>query len=67
MASKISKTSSRSGIIQDPAAKPKLPAWNYRHDPEPYAYEKYNKTVGGIQAGARYVTDLNIPPNYPPG
>lgn len=46
---------------------PQLPAWNYCHDPEPYAYQNYDKAVEGIRAGAKYITDLDIAPNYPPG
>ncbi|KAE9961681.1 hypothetical protein BLS_001539 [Venturia inaequalis] len=53
--------------ISPSRAMPKLPAWNFSHNPERYTYENYDKVVEGICSGAKYITDLDIPPNYPPG
>ena len=49
-------------------AQPKLPSWVFKHDPEDYAYENYEKGVKAVNAGAKYITDVDeLPPNYPPG
>jgi hypothetical protein len=40
----------------------------FKHDPEVYAYENYEKGVKAVQSGAKYSTDVeDLPPNYPPG
>ncbi|KIW04618.1 uncharacterized protein PV09_04365 [Verruconis gallopava] len=49
-------------------AQPKLPAWVFKHDPEAYVYENYEKGVAAVKNGAKYITDVEgLPPNYPPG
>jgi hypothetical protein len=49
-------------------AQPKLPSWVFKHDPEVYAYENYEKGVKALHNGAEYLSDAeDLPPNYPPG
>lgn len=48
-------------------AQPKLPSWVWRHDPEEYAYEVYDRAVEGMEKGVSLEEVDGIPPNYPPG
>ncbi|KAI1331392.1 FAD/NAD(P)-binding domain-containing protein [Xylariaceae sp. FL0255] len=48
-------------------AQPKLPSWIWRHDPEAYAYEYYEKIADTIRKGVPFDQVESVPPNYPPG
>ncbi|KAL7625939.1 hypothetical protein AAE478_002708 [Parahypoxylon ruwenzoriense] len=48
-------------------AQPKLPSWVWKHDPENYAYENYEKMVDTIRKGIPFDQVDTVPPNYPPG
>lgn len=48
-------------------AQPKLPSWVFNHDPEVYAYQHYEKGAEAVKSGVKYLTDTDLPPNYPPG
>ncbi|TRX91273.1 hypothetical protein FHL15_007878 [Xylaria flabelliformis] len=48
-------------------AQPKLPSWIWKHDPEKYAYENYDKMAETIKQGIPFDQVDTVPPNYPPG
>ncbi|KAH9899043.1 FAD/NAD(P)-binding domain-containing protein [Xylariomycetidae sp. FL2044] len=48
-------------------AQPKLPSWIWKHDPEAYAYENYDKMADTIKRGIPFDEVDSVPPNYPPG
>ncbi|XXH04333.1 hypothetical protein Hte_010747 [Hypoxylon texense] len=50
-------------------AQPQLPSWIWKHDPEAYAYENYEKMAETIRRGIPFdqVDPDTVPPNYPPG
>ncbi|KAK1759797.1 hypothetical protein QBC47DRAFT_338223 [Echria macrotheca] len=53
--------------VEPRLAQPKLPSWVWRHDPEKYAYEVYDRVVASLRKGVPLTEDDSIPPNYPPG
>ncbi|KAL1879945.1 hypothetical protein VTK73DRAFT_6525 [Phialemonium thermophilum] len=48
-------------------AQPRMPRWVWEHDPEPYAYDNYDKVVENIRDGVPLGAESGYPPNYPPG
>lgn len=48
-------------------AQPQLPSWIWKHDPEQYAYENYEKMAETIRQGIPFDQVDSVPPNYPPG
>ncbi|KAI1348315.1 hypothetical protein F5Y01DRAFT_306889 [Xylaria sp. FL0043] len=48
-------------------AQPKLPSWIWKHDPEQYAYENYDKMAETIEQGIPFDRVDTVPPNYPKG
>ncbi|KAI0105616.1 FAD/NAD(P)-binding domain-containing protein [Hypoxylon sp. NC0597] len=48
-------------------AQPKLPRWIWKHDPEQYAYDNYEKMADTIRKGIPFDEVDTVPPNYPPG
>jgi hypothetical protein len=48
-------------------AQPKLPSWIWKHDPEQYAYDHYDKMAETIKQGVPFDLVDTVPPNYPPG
>ncbi|KAI0004846.1 FAD/NAD(P)-binding domain-containing protein [Xylariaceae sp. FL0662B] len=48
-------------------AQPKHPSWAWKHDPESYTYENYEKMVETIRKGIPFDQVDTVPPNYPPG
>ncbi|KAK5627565.1 hypothetical protein RRF57_003280 [Xylaria bambusicola] len=48
-------------------AQPKPPSWIWKHDPEKYAYENYDKMAETIKQGILFDQTDTAPPNYPRG
>ncbi|KAI0805218.1 hypothetical protein GGR55DRAFT_284199 [Xylaria sp. FL0064] len=48
-------------------AQPKLPSWIWKHDPEQYAYENYDKMAETVKQGIPFDQVDTVPPNYPKG
>lgn len=48
-------------------AQPKLPSWVWKHDPEKYAYENFEKMAATIDDGVPFDQVDTVPPNYPLG
>ncbi|KAI1759384.1 FAD/NAD(P)-binding domain-containing protein [Hypoxylon sp. FL1150] len=48
-------------------AQPQLPSWIWKHDPESYAYENYEKMAETIRQGIPFDQVDSVPVNYPPG
>ena len=47
------------------ALKPRYGSWIWKHDPEQYAIESYEKVAGSLKTGQEWM-NTNIPPGYVP-